>query len=91
MDQILIEHNPMPAKLEVVGVYDWPIWEKEISCFPWTYESNESCYFLQGKVTVITESGETITMGEGDLVHFPKGMVCTWKIHTDVKKHYNFD
>jgi uncharacterized cupin superfamily protein len=29
-------------------------------------------------------------MGEADLVSFPKGMKCTWEIHSDIKKHYDF-
>jgi len=91
MDSIQIEHNPAPAKLDVMGVYDWPIWAKEISIFPWTYDSKETCYFLEGNVTVTTEDGEIITMGEGDLVCFPKGLKCTWEIHSEVKKHYDFE
>ncbi|HBH36717.1 MAG TPA: cupin, partial [Gammaproteobacteria bacterium] len=27
--EIYCEHNPSPAKLEVIGVYDWPVWSKE--------------------------------------------------------------
>jgi uncharacterized cupin superfamily protein len=27
-------------------------------------------------------------MKKGDLVTFPEGMSCTWKIRKDVKKHY---
>lgn len=91
MEKILIEHNPAPAKLEVMGVYDWPIWRKEVSSFPWAYDSNETCYFLQGNVTVTPENGEPVSMGEGDLVIFTKGLKCDWQIHTDVEKHYNFD
>lgn len=90
MNKIQVEHNPAPAKLEVIGVYDWPIWEKEISTFPWTYDSTETCYFLAGNVTVTCENDEIITMSEGDLVSFPKGLTCTWEIHADVKKHYDF-
>ncbi len=89
MDDILLEHNPSPAKLEVMGVYDWPIWTKEASTFPWTYESRETCYFLEGDVTVTPEGGEPVQMGEGDLVTFPAGMTCTWEIRTPVRKHYN--
>jgi len=29
MDKIFIHHNPKPAVLDVMGVYDWPIWCKE--------------------------------------------------------------
>jgi len=91
MNKILIEHNPAPAKLEVMGVYDWPIWQKEKSIFPWTYDSKETCYILEGSVTVTPEEGEPVTMGEGDLVSFPRNLKCTWEIHENVRKHYNFE
>lgn len=90
MDSIQVEHNPAPAKLEVMGVYDWPVWSKEQSQFPWTYDSTETCYFLEGSVTVTPDGGEPVKMGTGDLVIFPCGMSCTWDIHEDVSKHYNF-
>ncbi len=89
--KIQVEHNPAPAKLDVMGVYDWPIWEKEISTFPWTYDRKETCYFLEGDVTVTCANGEIIAMDVGDLVSFPKGLTCTWEIHVAVKKHYNFE
>jgi uncharacterized protein len=91
MLEIQREHNPSPEKLETIGVYDWPIWEKEVSSFPWTYDSNETCYLLSGKVTVIPDGGEPVTIVAGDLVTFPKGMGCTWQIHEPVRKHYYFD
>ena len=28
--------------------------------------------------------------GAGDLVTFPAGMSCTWKVRKPVKKHYKF-
>lgn len=90
MENISVEHNPSPAKLEVMGVYDWPIWEKEISTFPWTYDSTETCYILDGEVEVTPENGAPVTIREGDLVIFPKGMRCTWNIHHAIRKHYDF-
>ena len=60
MSEITVEHNPSPAKLEVMGVYDWPIWTKEISQFPWRYDSNETCYILEGEVTVTPDSGQPV-------------------------------
>lgn len=90
MSEITIEHNPSPAKLDVIGVYDWPIWTKEVSTFPWTYDTGETCYFLEGDVIVTPEGGEPVRMGSGDLVKFPAGMKCTWQILEDVEKHYDF-
>lgn len=89
MDMISVEHNPSPAKLDVMGVYDWPIWEKEESTFPWTYDTKETCYLLDGLVVVTPTDGEPVTIQAGDLVIFPKGLSCTWEIKEYVEKHYD--
>lgn len=89
--QILVERNPSPAKLDVIGVYDWPIWEKEISTFPWKYDRQETCYLLEGDVIVTPDEGEPVQIQRGDLVTFPAGMTCTWEIREPVKKHYDFE
>lgn len=90
MDKIHIERNPSPAKLEVMGVDDWPIWTKEVSTFPWTYDAIEICYIVEGEAVVTPVGGEPETIREGDLVHFPKGMSCTWDVRVPVRKHYRF-
>jgi len=91
MAEIHIESTPDEERLREVGVFDWPIWSKEVSEFPWYYEQEETCYFLEGEVIVTPEDGEPVRMGAGDLVVFPKGMTCTWRIEKPVKKHYRFD
>ncbi len=88
--QILLERNPSPMKLEVLGVYDWPIWRKEVSSFPWTYQQQETCYVLRGRFTVTPQGGEPQSFQRGDLITFPQGMRCTWEILEDVEKHYDF-
>jgi uncharacterized cupin superfamily protein len=89
--EIQIEHQPSQETLKHLGVYKWPIWEKEVSKFPWSYDSQETCYFLEGDVVVTPDGGQPVQMGKGDLVTFPAGMSCTWEITKDVKKHYCFD
>lgn len=91
IDQILYEHNPAPGKLDVLGVEEWPIWEKEVSTFPWNYTRTEVCYILEGKVIVTPDDGEPIELGRGDLVTFPQGMSCTWDIKEAISKHYRFE
>lgn len=41
----------------------------------------------------VTPEGETesVEFGAGDLVVFPDGMSCTWKVSEAVHKHYRFD
>ena len=87
---IAIQSNPTPEHLTQLGVFNWSIWTKEVSEFPWTYDEAETCYFLAGDVVVTPDGGEPVAMGKGDLVTFPAGMSCTWKITSSVKKHYRF-
>lgn len=91
MSGIKVEHNPDPARLEALGVKAWSIWTKEVSDFPWTYDGEETCYFLEGEVTVTPAGGEPVTMGTGDLVTFPDGMSCRWQITRPVRKHYRIE
>lgn len=90
MSDIAINHQPEASELETMGVFSWPIWQKEISEFPWHYNDSETCYFLEGQVTVTPENGEPVSMGKGDLVTFPAGMSCSWRIDSPVRKHYSF-
>ena len=90
VDEILVERKPSPMKLEVLGVYQWPIWRKEVSTFPWTYDVQETCYVLRGRFVVTPDGGEPMEFGRGDLITFPKGLSCTWQILEPVEKHYDF-
>lgn len=87
--EIYFERNVTPPKLEVLGVYDWPIWEKEESTFDWSYDEEERCYFLRGEVVVTPDGGTPHEFKRGDYVVFPKGMKCTWEIRKAVRKHYD--
>ncbi|AMM40493.1 cupin [Candidatus Desulfofervidus auxilii] len=89
MNEIKIE-KPDQERLKKMGVFSWPIWEKEVSCFDWHYDETEVCYLLKGKVVVKTKDGKEVKFGAGDLVTFPKGLSCVWDIKEPVKKHYNF-
>jgi len=90
MGSIEVVSSPSDDQINALGVYNWPIWTKEASTFPWTYDDMETCLFLEGEVVVTPDGGEPVTMGKGDLVTFPAGMSCTWEIKQDVKKHYKF-
>jgi len=88
MSKIKVERNLDEKRLQDEDIFNWPIWTKEMSEFPWTYNSAETCYFLEGDVVVTPDGGDPVKMQKGDLVTFPHGMSCTWKIRQDVKKHY---
>ena len=86
--KVIVDHNPAEDKLEDLGIRSWPIWEKEVSEFPWQYTESETCYILEGEVTVTPAGGTPVLIKAGDLVTFPKGMACRWQITKDIRKHY---
>lgn len=88
--EIEVISNPPQSKLDEMDIPNWPIWEKEASSFPWTYDMKEICYILEGEVTVTPNGGEPVTIKAGDLVTFPNGMSCHWDIAQDIRKHYQF-
>jgi len=89
MAEIKVEQKDR-AELEKLGVFAWPVWEKEPSTFPWHYDEQEVCCLLEGKVRVEPQGGKPAEFGAGDLVTFPAGMDCVWKISAGVRKHYKF-
>lgn len=76
-------------ELKKRGVFDWSIWEKEVSKFDHHYSDQEQCYFLEGEVIIETDTGN-VEIVKGDFVTFPKGLSCVWDIKKSVKKHYLF-
>lgn len=91
MPDIIIEQSPDESKLAALGVASWPIWSCEVSEFPWTYDSRETCYLLEGEVVVTPDGGKPVTIKACDLVVFPAGMSCRWNVLQPVRKHYRFD
>ncbi len=77
-------------KLHKLNVKAWPIWEKEISEFPWEYDETETCYILEGDVVVTPDNGTPVSLSKGILVVFLSGLKCRWKINKAVRKHYKF-
>jgi len=71
------------------GIKDWPIWEKGISRFPWTYDCDEECLFIEGEVIIETDEG-SFSIKTGDFVIFKNGLSCTWNIKKPARKYYNF-
>ena len=87
---IEVQKNPPESLLAELQVRSWPIWEKEVSKFPYTYDENETCLFLEGEVVVTPDGGTPVSIKAGDLVVFPDGLACTWDIRKPVRKHYKF-
>jgi uncharacterized protein len=87
--EIRIERNPGKEKLDALGVFDWPVWEKEASTFPWVYYEEETSYILEGKAVVTPEGGTPVEIQAGDLVTFGSDLRCMWHIVEPIRKHYH--
>lgn len=84
--------KPDASKLATLGVTSWPTWSKEVSKFPWSYNSLEIAYILEGEVTITPKTGGApVNFGAGDLVTFPAGLSCLWDVKKPLRKLYHFD
>ena len=86
ISKIKINHTPSQVELDAMGVNCWAVSTQEVATFPWVYECDETCYFLQGNVTVTPDGGTPLTIVKGDLVTFPEGLHCTWEIHEEINE-----
>ena len=78
-----------PTEQEQADMLKLPTWECDASTFDWKYDQEETCLLIEGEVEV-THSGGSAKFSAGDMVTFPKGLSCVWKVSKPVKKHYIF-
>ena len=90
MSKIVVEHNPSQEKLKQLGVSSWSIWTKEVSEFPWTYDSQEQFYVLEGHVIITSNGGVPVEIKVGDFVTYPAEMSCTRQVLEPIRKYYQF-
>jgi len=88
MGQITVT-RPSQHALEELGVRNWETWTCDVSTFDWHYDQKETCYVLEGAVTV-TVGQDKVDIKAGDLAIFPAGMDCTWTVTSPIKRHYKF-
>jgi hypothetical protein len=89
MPEIRIE-RPNSERLKKLGIENWAPWECEPSKFDWEYETPETAYLLEGRAKIKTESGQEVEINSGDLVHFPQGLKCNWRVLKRIRKLYAF-
>lgn len=87
--QIKVE-RATPERLKELGVDAWSPWECGVETFDWQYSDDEVAYVQAGRVQVHTEHGQDVEFGQGDIVFFPKGLRCTWKVTQPIRKVYTF-
>ena len=70
------------------GVKSWPIWESEPKTFQHKYNEKEICLILKGNATLKTIGNDIYHIKAGDLVTFPKDLICIWNINKTIRKHF---
>ena len=83
------KQKPTQKELEELGVNEWGTWTKEVSEFPWEYDSKETFYVLEGEAEIDSE-GENISFGPGGLITSFFTSIYSWKVKKPIKKHYRF-
>ncbi len=91
MEQVTVERNPSFAKLEQMAVYDWGIKKQKIAEYNWRYDQRTTYYLLEGEATIEVENQGLLSVVAGDLVSFPAGTVCHWRVTQDIEKHVKYE
>jgi len=89
MSEIKVE-RATPERLAELGADNWSPWNCGVETFDWTYSERETAHVLEGKVRVVTEHGQDVTFGAGDIVVFPAGLSCTWTVIEPIRKVFSF-
>jgi hypothetical protein len=80
--------RPAQDELDGLGIDSWASWGCDPSEFDWQYPDQETAYVLKGKVFVSTGNGERFELRAGDLVVFPRGLKCHWRVVERIEKVY---
>jgi uncharacterized cupin superfamily protein len=65
------------------------LWSCEPGKFEWTFSWDEFVHVLEGEVDITEDgTGKTVTLGPGDMAHFPLGMKTHWHVKKPVRKFF---
>jgi hypothetical protein len=68
------------------GLFSFNLWDCTAGRLCWTYRCDEIIHILEGGATLQPVGGVARTVGPGDVVYFPKGLVVHWEIASYIKK-----
>lgn len=75
---------------QLTTVIQWPIWQKAPCTFDEDYTEKEMFYILEGRANLSIAGQPTSQICAGDLVTIEAGVIVTWQILEEIKKHYKF-
>ncbi len=86
----IIEGNPTARKFVLSRSFDGMaltiVWECTEGKFNWTYDCDETIYFLQGSVVIESDTMAPTRLGPGDVLFFRRGARACWTIEKKIRK-----
>lgn len=89
MNLVLVENDPSPMKLEVLGAEDWPLVVDSIGTVERTINNTETSYILDGEAQIVVQGELPIIIKEGDLLTIMPHTQCVWTITKAIHRHCN--
>jgi len=62
------------------------VWDCTAGRFNWHYNKDETLVVISGEAFITNEKGEERRLGPGDIVFFPAGTSCTWRVTKYIRK-----
>ena len=89
MPSVLVEQNPSPMKLEVMGVEDWPLRVDAEGALDAESADTGTSYIVRGEAVLQASGEDPVAVGEGDLVVILPGTRCRWTITKEIERHHS--
>jgi uncharacterized cupin superfamily protein len=87
MNQVLVESDPSPMKLEIMGAEEWPLLIHAPGTYQHCVSATESSYIVEGNATVVSGNALPVTVSEGDLLTIMPDTECVWTITKAIHRH----
>jgi uncharacterized cupin superfamily protein len=62
------------------------VWECSPGSFKWDYHQDETAVIIAGEAFITIEGGSERQLRPGDLIFFPAGTSCTWRVTVQIRK-----
>ena len=86
----IISGEPQTSWKEIAASKDKTTFKGFWTCTPglfkWNYRDDETLHMISGEAFLTLEDGKEHRIGAGDVVYFPAGSSCIWRITEPVQK-----
>ncbi len=64
------------------------LWRCEPMTFEYEFPGDEIFHIIEGTLKIDLEDGSSVTVSEGDIISFDKGVKSTWTVQSSFKKFF---